>query len=59
MMEFVPIIILRILVHAKLVSEEIAVKKVRNDLVSENQCNVNQIIPYDNFYNVTSLSYRH
>ena len=40
MKEFVPIMLLLILVHAKLVSEEIAAKKVRNNLVSENQCNV-------------------
>ena len=40
MKEFVPIIILRILVNAKLVSEEIAAKKVRNNLESENQCNI-------------------
>ena len=35
MKEFVPIMLLRILVHAKLVSEEIAAKKVRNNLVSK------------------------
>ena len=40
MKEFVPIMLIRVLVHAKPVSEEIAVKKVRNNLVSENQCNV-------------------
>ena len=40
MKEFVPIMLIRILVNAKLVSEEIAAKKVRNNLQSENQCNI-------------------
>ena len=36
MEEFVPIMLIRIIVYAMLVSEEIAAKKVRNNLESEN-----------------------